>query len=95
MKINSPIDCPSPVYDSYFRSLLRMFLNYEKLNHFLRLHYIVNVLLCIVFYFLKVFEPFCSSLFDDCHLELVSGFNSESWADIVSKQLLFFRENGN
>jgi len=33
-------------------------------------HYVFNVLLGLMFYFLKVTPPFCYTLFDDCELEM-------------------------
>lgn len=33
-------------------------------------HYITNILLCVIYFFLKTVQPFCTILFNDCQLEL-------------------------
>ena len=43
----------------------------KKVTHFLHPHYVFNVFLSVIFFGLKSIDPFCSALFDDCHLELV------------------------
>jgi len=47
--------------DSLFKSIAR----------FSHPHYVVNLLLSVVFFGLKTISPVCDYLFEDCQLELV------------------------
>ena len=43
----------------------------KQIRSFAHPHYVTNVLLSTVYYFLKTVPPFCSVLFKDCALEMV------------------------
>jgi len=43
----------------------------KSIARFSHPHYVVNLLLSVVFFGLKTVSPVCNYLFDDCQLELV------------------------
>jgi len=48
----------------------------KALSRFSHPHYVVNFILSVSFFILKILPPVCEILFDDCHLELVMFNNS-------------------
>jgi len=43
----------------------------KSIARFSHPHYVVNLVLSVVFFALKTISPICDHLFDDCQLELV------------------------
>ena len=55
----------------------------NEIRQCLHPHYISNLILAVLFFFVKTVAPFCHMLFEDCELEIVSFFYYRSISDNV------------